>query len=419
MTAHRAPRWYLRAWPVALALLLAAAPVWAAIFTDIQGLPTQRAIERLAAKGIVRAASGTTFNPNGPVTRGELAVLLVRALGLTTQGLTLPAFKDAADIPRDQQGAVAALASLGTVTPRTAQVKKGELVYTLSTDKPVYNPGEPLLLKIVVENTGKETIKFQFANSLHFDFVIREADGSEVARASVGAQVIPGDQEVALVGGGKFEFAKFWKQLDQNDEVVSAGRYEIVGIHRTKAGPTSLSVFFNKGVMTADPDNTFRSKQELTRLELATVTARSMGLADAVASALTVTDANTVPQAARGTVAAALEKRVVSVVGNREFRPNQKATRSEAAQALDTLMDALKRYNFARGTLKDPVTGTPPQITIEDERKALRTFRVARNHAVYLNDRPAELRDLRPGDAVLFLNIGDVGDVAYIEATRR
>jgi hypothetical protein len=82
-------------------------------------------------------------------------------------------------------------------------------------------------------------------------------------------------------------------------------------------------------------------------------------------------------------------------------------------------MEAGKRYNFSKGVLKDPVAGTPPQITIEDERKALRTYRVARNVAVYRNDRPAELRDLRPGDTLLFLNVGDVGDVAYIEATGR
>jgi hypothetical protein len=118
-------------------------------------------------------------------------------------------------------------------------------------------------------------------------------------------------------------------------------------------------------------------------------------------------------------VAAAVEKRIINLVGSREFRPAQGLTRAELAQALDAVMDILKRYNFAKGTLKDPVSGTPPQLTIEDERKALRTYRVARNYVVYRNDRPAELRDLRAGDTLAFLNVGDVGDVAYIEATGR
>jgi hypothetical protein len=83
-------------------------------------------------------------------------------------------------------------------------------------------------------------------------------------------------------------------------------------------------------------------------------------------------------------------------------------------------MDTLKRYNFLRGTLKDPIAGNPPQLTIEDERKALRTYRVAPvYHAVYRNGRLAELKDLRPGDVVQFLTAGEVGDVRYIEATGR
>jgi hypothetical protein len=150
---------------------------------------------------------------------------------------------------------------------------------------------------------------------------------------------------------------------------------------------------------------------------LATITAHGLGLADA--GSLNVADVNAIPQQERGTVGAALDKRLINAVGNREFRPAQGITRAELAQALDAVMDILKRYNFAKGTLKDPVSGTPPQLTIEDERKSLRTYRVARNYVVYRNDRPAELRDLRPGDTLAFLNVGDVGDVAYIEATGR
>lgn len=420
MTVHGSTQWPLRACVTGLALLLAAVPVAAAIFTDIQGLPAQRAIERLAAKGIFRGTTGTTFNPNGTVTRGDFAVLLVRALGLDTQGLTLPAFKDSSDIPRDQQGAVAAMTRLGSASPQKVEVRKGPLVYTLTVDKTVYAPDERILITFKVENTGGQDIKFEYATSQFHDLIIRNAKGEEVAKWSLGRAFTPMNEPVPLAAKQKLEFQPtWWKQLDQSDDPVDAGRYEIIAIHTTKTNPTSLSLFFNKGVMAALPDNTFRPKQEITRLDLATVTARAMGLADAAPASLNVTDANDVPPSARGTVAAAIDKRLIATVGNREFRPAQKATRSEVAQALDVTMDALKRYNFSKGTLKDPVTGTPPQITIEDERKALRTFRVARNHAVYRNDRPVELRDLRPGDTVLFLNIGDVGDVAYIEATGR
>lgn len=424
MTAPRALRWRTRAFVAALVLLVASAPAWAAIFSDIQGLPMQRAIERLAAKGVFRGTSGTTFNPSGPVARGDFAVLLVRALGLDTQGLPVPAFKDAADIPRDQQPAIAALSNLGSVSPVAEgkgkiEVKKGTLVYTLATDRATYGPADLIKITFSVTNTSNQNMTFEHANSQLYDFIIRASDGQEVAKWSLGRPFLPLEQPVALAAGQTFSWPTLWKQLDQSDDPVPAGRYEIVAVHTTKSNPTSLSLFFNKGVMGAQADGTFRPKEEITRLELATVAARAIGLGDAPGVGLNVADANAVPQAARATVAAAIEKRLIGVVGTREFRPAQKATRSEVAQALDALMDTLKRYNFSKGTLKDPISGTPPQLTIEDDSKRLRTYRVARNHVVYRNDRQAELRDLRPGDALLFLNIGDVGDVAYIEATGR
>lgn len=416
MIDHHASRWGTRVLPALLAVLLAVGPAGAAIFTDIQGLPQQRAIERLAAKGIFRGTSGTTFNPSGTVTRADFAVLLVRTLGLETQGVALPAFKDATEIARDQMGAVAAMASLGSVSPQKVELQKGPLLYALSTDKPVYGPTDLIKVTFVVKNTSDQPIRFDHANSQLYDFIVRSPDGQEIAKWSLGRPFLPLEQPVQLAAGQAFTWPTLWKQLDQGDDPVPPGRYEIVAVHTTRSNPTSISMFFNKGVMGAQPDNTYRPKEEITRLELATVTARSVGLGDA--GNLTAADVAGVPAAARGTVAAAIEKKLIALIG-RDFRPAQKATRAEVAQALDGLMDAAKRYRFSKGVLKDPVAGTPPQITIEDERKALRTFRVARNVAVYRNDRPAELRDLRPGDTLLFLNAGDVGDVAYIEATGR
>lgn len=416
MIDSRALRWSKRVLFVALAAVLAAAPAAAAIFTDIQGLPMQRAIERLAAKGVFRGTSGTTFNPTGTVTRADFAVLLVRVLGLETQGVPLPAFKDAAEIARDQMGSVAAVVNLGSVSPQKVELQKGPLLYALSADKPVYGPTDLIKITFTVKNASREPIRFDHVNSQLYDFIIRVPEGEEIAKWSLGRPFLPLEQPVQLAAGQAFTWPTLWKQLDQSDAPVPPGRYEIIAVHTTRNNPTSLSLFFNKGVMTAQPDSTFRPKEEITRLEMATVAARSIGLSDV--AALPAADAAAIPSAARGTVAAALEKKLVSLIG-REFRPGQKATRAEVAQALDVLMDAVNRYRFSKGVLKDPVAGNPPQITIEDERKALRTYRVARNVAVYRNDRPAELRDLRPGDAVLFLNVGDVGDVAYIEATGR
>jgi hypothetical protein len=417
MIEHRVYRLRVRVAATALLVLALAVPAGAAIFTDINGLPMQRAIERLAAKGILRG-SGDRFNPTGPVTRGELALYLFRAFGLSGEGAKLATYKDAADISAEQRTPIAALTGMGTVSPQKVELTKGPIKYTLTVDKAVYSADETILIKFTMENTSAQEVKFEYATSMFADIIVRRADGEEVARRSLGQAFTPMTQPVPLAAKQKIDLLNTrWKQLDQSDDSVGPGRYEIIAIHTTKSNPTSLSLFFNKGVMSGFPDGTFRPKQSATRLELATITAHGLGLADV--GSLNVADVNTVPQADRGTVGAALEKRLINIVGNREFRPAQGITRAELAQALDAIMDILKRYNFAKGTLKDPVSGNPPQLTIEDEKKSLRTFRVARSYVVYRNDRSAELRDLRPGDALAFLNVGEVGDVAYIEATGR
>ena len=419
MVSQRLHRLRMRVVPAAalVAALLLVVPAWGAIFADINGLPMQRAIERLYAKGILRGA-GDRFNPTGAVTRGELALYLFRAFGLTGEGAKLPAYKDAADIPSEHRTAVAAMTGMGTVSPQKVELRKGAIVYTLTVDRAVYSPDQRIMMTFTIQNTSDQASRFEYANTQFWDFIIRSPKGEEVAKWSLGRPFLPVTDAVPLAAKQRIVAQTLWRQLDQQDDVVEPGRYEIVAIHTTKSNPTTISLFFNKGVMSGFPDGTFRAKQSATRLEVATIAAHGLGLADA-ATTLSVTDANAVPQEARGTVAAALEKRLINVVGNREFRPAQGATRAELAQALDGVMDILKRYNFAKGTLKDPVSGTPPQLTIEDERKSLRTYRVARSYVVYRNDRPAELRDLRPGDALAFLNVGDVGDVAYIEATGR
>src|SRR3990170_5065235 len=323
MTGNRLHRLSLRAIP-AVALLAALAlviPAWGAIYTDINGLVMQRAIERLAAKGILRGA-GDRFNPTGAITRGELAVHLFRAFGLTGEGAKLPSYKDAGDIPGEQRIAIASITGMGTVSPQKVELRKGAVLYTLTVDRAVYSPDQRIMITFTIENTSDQVIRFEYPNTQFWDFIIRSPKGEEVAKWSLGRPFLAVTEPVPLAAKQRIIAQTLWKQLDQQDDAVEPGRYEIAAIHTTKANPTPLSLFFNKGVMGGFPDGTFRPKQQATRLEVATITAHGLGIPDASA-APNITDVNAVPQEARGTVAAALEKRLINVVGNREFRPAQ------------------------------------------------------------------------------------------------
>jgi len=403
----------------ALALVaLAATTAWGAIFTDIVGLPAQRAIERLAVKGIFRI-SGDRFTPSAAVSRAELALYVARVLGVSEQGVLPPEFKDVADIPKDALLAVAVMANMGTVSPQKVEVKKGPVVYTLAADKSVYAPREEVVLRFTVRNTGTEDVKFEYASNLHFDFAIRDSAGGEIARRSIGMPVVQGDQTATLVAGKEIVFGPVrWFQLDQNDAMVGPGRYEVTAIHLTKAGPVTLSLAFNRGLMTAFPDNTFRPKAEVTRAELATTVVRALGFGESSAVPA-VGDAAEIPAASRGAVAVAVEKEIVLVGPDRLFWPNRSASRADLAVALDAVMTTLNRYEFSKGTVKDIRVGTPTLLVLEDDKKAFVTYRVARANAVYRDKTPIDLKDLKVGDVVFFVKIGDVGDIVYIQAASR
>ncbi len=406
----------LRGWAALVLVAVVVSPAWGAIFTDIAGLPAQRAIERLAAKGIFKIGTDK-FNPSGTVPRAEFVVLLTRVLNLSGQGVPLPKFNDAADIPKEAQPAVAAVTNLGTVSPVKAELRKGALVYTLTTDKSVYGPTDVVELHFTITNTGKENVKFEFANSQFYDFIIRSGEGGDMAQWSLGRAFLPVQGPITLAAGKSFEYLTLWKQLDQNDEPVPPGRYELIAIQTTKSDPTTLSVVLYRGVVPGYPDNTFRPKAEVSRMDLASAIVRVMGLGESPSQPPEVSDAAEIPAALRGTVGVAIEKGLVPVLPDRTFRPAQPAARADVAWALDKVMDSLKRYDFSKGMLKDIRVGTPTLMVIEELNKAQRTFRVARTNAVYRNNAVAELKDLQPGDTLLFLKVGDVGDVAYIEAT--
>lgn len=401
-------------------VLILIAPARAEIFTDIAGHPAQRAIERLAAKGIVRGTAEGRFQPASAVTRLEVVLFLVRLHGISGQGLKIPAFKDLEQIPESARPAVAAAVGVGTMSALTAELRKGVITYTLTADKVSYAPEEWITLTFVITNTSKEDVTYEYNNSQFHDFIIKSVDGTEEARWSLGRAFLPVDKPVTLAAGKSMSFSTRWKQLDQNDRPVPTGRYEIVGKHTTKTNPTSLSLFFQKGLVVGYPDNTFRPNKPVSRAELAALAVRAGGLdTEALARAkatLPVSDNAAVLDWARGSVAVAIERKMIPLIDG-AFRPDQGATRADTAVALDVLMEVLQKYDFVKAIFRSVGEGRPATISVEDDKNAVRTFRIASAHAVYRNNRPATLADLKAGDTVLLLKESDVGDVLYIEAT--
>ncbi len=494
----------MRAAAVLVLVAFLAGPASAQIFTDMTNSPYRRAAERLAAKGIVVRLPDGRLAPDEPVTRLDVALYLARTLGIAAGNVRLPDFKDMDQIPPADRSAVAAASILGTVSTTKAEVRKGQILYTLTTNKSVYGPDEQIELNFTITNdgparpaeilspdrgksriklTGTEGIKagttgeiyvetrtpqgvkretvaritilevrpdavvfqveeegtvqmksglkgfflpdviFDYPTTQFHDFIVRDAEGNEMARWSLNRPFIGLDRPVPLAANQSLKFATAWKQLDQNDQPVRPGRYELVATQMTKENPTILTIAFQRGMIGAYPDGTFRPKQQVTRADLAVFMVRAIGLeTESLRRArdpLQAADARDIPADARGSVVVALDRKMMLSFPDNTFRPSRIADRGEAVFALNVLMETLGRYDFVTATLREVRGGPPPVVVVEDAQKQIRSLRVGVVSAIYRNDASVLLLQLRAGDQLKMLKPTDAGEITYIEATGR
>lgn len=395
----------------------AVVPAAAALYSDIQATPYERAIEKLGVIGILAGFPDGTFKPDQPVTRLVAVGALGRGLDVKGSG-TIPAYKDLAEIPEDVRPVIAALLNTGAASQQKAEVKKGDIVYTLTTDKAVYGITDRVDLTFTITNTGKEDAKFEYATSQQYDFIIRQGD-TIVAKNSLGKPFIQVSSFPILLAPGKsWIFQTGWLQFDQDSHLVPPGTYEIVGISTAKGNLVEVSLQFQKGLLTTFPDNTFRPLGQVTRAEFAALLVRGMGrqgeATQKAASPLPVQDAADVPPPLRGYVAVAIDQKIMPPFPDGTFRANAPTTRGEAAGALAGVMEALNKFNYVRGALVSVGKG---DVAVSGTTRSIISYALTPSVAVYRNGKAVPPSDLKPDDRVLLLLTGPQGRAGYIEAT--
>ncbi len=269
-----------------------------------------------------------------------------------------------------------------------------------------------------------QDVWFDYATSQFHDFAIRDVERSEeIARWSLGRPFVAIERPVPLAANQLLEYKTRWRQLDQNDQPVRPGRYELIAAHTTRENQATLVISYLRGLVSAYPDNTFRPKQPVTRADLAIFMIRALGLeSEAVRRANEtprIADLAEIPAEARGSIVVAIDRKIVLPLSDNTFRPNRTANRGEAIFALNVLMEAMGRYDFTIGTLREMRGGPPAVIVVEDDKKQIIQHRVAAVSAIYRNDQVVLLLQLRPGDQLKMLKPSDAGLIMYVEATGR
>lgn len=93
------------------------------------------------------------------------------------------------------------------------------------------------------------------------------------------------------------------------------------------------------GIVSGYADGTFRPEQKLTRSELTVMIVRSLGVTVDLQAKLNFADAGDIPKWAAPYIAAAVEKDLISGIGQNRFAPNQIATRAEAVTLIVNLLE--------------------------------------------------------------------------------
>jgi len=387
----------------------------ASMYSDTEASPYARAIEKLSVVGVIGGFPDGTFKPEQPVTRLQVVEALAHGLDVAGSG-TIPNFKDLADIPEAVRPTIAALLNTGAASQQKAQVEQDSVTYTLTTDKAVYGMDDPVDLTFTITNSGKDDVKFDFPTTQYYDFVVKRGD-DELARWSLGQTFVANPAPLFLAAGKSMSFNTRWLQKDQDSHIVGPGTYVISAVFPLKDKPVTVTLEFQKGILTAFPDNTFRPGAQVTRAEFAALLVRAMGLQGEATqksqAQLAVSDAAEVPPQLHGYVAAAIDHKLLAVT-NGAFRPNAPTTRAEAAGALAAVMEAQKRFNYVKGTL---TAIGKSDITVANAQKAVTSYALTPQVAVYRNDKPVPPGDLKANDQILLLLTGPRGRAGYIEAT--
>ena len=111
-----------------------------------------------------------------------------------------------------------------------------ELVYSIETDKQVYQLGEQVHITYRALNEGEVNIRLEFLYTPGFGFEVLR-DGEEVSAPSL---LFPGRYLRVLAPGESYAIEWTWGMNDSDGNPLAPGKYDIVGI--AHGGPSPVVV---------------------------------------------------------------------------------------------------------------------------------------------------------------------------------
>ena len=118
---------------------------------------------------------------------------------------------------------------------------------TLTTDRQLYEIGEPVRMTLRFTNRSKQALQLTFPSSKMHDFTAADEDGRIVWRWSHGRAFAQALQERTVLAGGSLKREVAWDGSDNKGNRVDPGDYKVKGWftafdYDQKVGPLSFEV---------------------------------------------------------------------------------------------------------------------------------------------------------------------------------
>lgn len=105
---------------------------------------------------------------------------------------------------------------------------KSALVFSASTNKKVYKPGEPILVTMRVRNVSRSQQVLNFSSGRSFDIAVSPQNGSEpIWQWSWGRMFAQMMRDVPLAAGESQVFTATWNRSGSDGKIVAPGKYQV------------------------------------------------------------------------------------------------------------------------------------------------------------------------------------------------
>ncbi len=277
----------------------------AAPLTDVRGSEFQTAVERLSHIGIVQGDPSGLYRPKDPAQRAEYAVMTLRGLNLNNL--------------RDLTQIKFVLGRASTVNLSVAD-ESGRVVATLTRNTSL-DAGEHTVMWDGRSDTGQ----FVPAGRYTYTCTARDERGESTTLKSAVTIVSP-------------------------DPIKAEGTPSFVDVKATDWYAGYLALGENQGLLQGFPDNTFKPRKPISRVEAAAIVVRALGLSNAAKEwadkNVGFADYDKIPEWAKGQVSAVTMLTKTSsgqpiMRGTKEnnFEPNQALRRDQAALVVQRIID--------------------------------------------------------------------------------